>query len=100
MTRLAATALRRACMETLEERRLLALLTIAQENALPGTPEADWDIGGAGDTNLQGFATDMSVNAGSTVNFKIDDNTLASYHIEIYRIGYYQGNGARLITTI
>src|SRR5436190_17504425 len=96
-----ASSIRRACIETLEQRRLLALMTIAQENALPGTPEATWDSpNGVGDLNLQGFATDFSLNAGSTVSFKIDDKTAASYHIEIYRLGWYQGNGARLVTTI
>ncbi|HLH08324.1 MAG TPA: N,N-dimethylformamidase beta subunit family domain-containing protein [Terriglobales bacterium] len=40
----------------------------------------------------------MSVNAGQTISFKVS-TTASSYHIEIYRIGYYQGNGARLITT-
>ncbi len=94
------SVLNRSVIEPLELRTLFAALTIAQENALPGTPASTWDISGAGDTNLQGYATDISVNRGSTVNFKIDDNTVASYHVEIYRLGYYQGNGARLITTI
>ncbi|HEX8524894.1 MAG TPA: N,N-dimethylformamidase beta subunit family domain-containing protein [Tepidisphaeraceae bacterium] len=89
------------CMvEPLELRTLFAALTIAQENALPGTPASTWDVAGAGTSSLQGFATDMSVNRGSTINFKIDDSTLASYHIDIYRLGYYQGNGARFITSI
>jgi len=86
--------------EWLEERTLLSALTIAQENQLPGTPQSTWDISGAGDTTLQGFATDISVDVGQTVSFKITDTTLGSYHIEIYRLGYYQGDGARLVTTI
>ena len=40
----------------------------------------------------------MSVNVGQTVSFKIS-TTASAYHIEIYRMGYYQGNGARLITS-
>ena len=69
------------------------------ENALPGTPSSQWDISGAGDTSIQGYATDISVNQGGTISFKI--NTPASaYRIDIYRIGYYQGNGARYITTV
>ncbi|HLH07365.1 MAG TPA: DUF4082 domain-containing protein [Terriglobales bacterium] len=40
----------------------------------------------------------MSVNVGQTISFKIS-TTASSYHVEIYRIGYYQGNGARRITT-
>src|SRR5262245_36881132 len=39
---------------------------IAAENALPGNPASQWDITGAGDASIQGFATDMSVNHGQT----------------------------------
>ncbi len=52
-----------------------------------------------GPTTLQGFTTDISVNHGFTVNFKIQANT-NNLRIDIYRLGYYQGNSARLITTI
>lgn len=72
-----------------------ALNSIQIENALPGTPASTWDITGAGDPSIQGFATDISVNRGSTVTFKIQTDA-ASYHIDIYRLGYYQGDGARL----
>jgi len=69
---------------------------IERENCLPGTPDSQWDITGAGDPTIQGFATDISVNAGGTIVFKI--NTPATrYHFDIYRLGYYGGNGARLI---
>ena len=37
---------------------------------------------------------------GQTVSFKINDTANASYHVDIYRMGYYQGNGARLVATI
>jgi len=70
---------------------------IVCENALPGN--TGWDVSGAGDPTIQGFATDMSVNAGSTISFKIS-TPATNYHIDIYRIGYYAGNGARKITTI
>ena len=72
------------------------------ENAPAGHTAKYWDItpGGAADPTLQGFATSLSVNVGSTVSFKITDNLLANFNINIYRMGYYQGNGARLVTTI
>ena len=89
------------CLECLEDRTLLAPLTIAQENQLTGTPESVWDnINGIGDPAIQGYATNMSVNAGQTESFKINDTANAAYQIKIYRIGYYQGNGARLVATI
>ena len=71
---------------------------IEAENCLPGNPQGDWYVSGAGDETIQGFSTDISVNVGQTVSFKVS-TTAKSYHIEIYRMGYYQGNGARLITT-
>ncbi|MEX6689955.1 DUF4082 domain-containing protein [Danxiaibacter flavus] len=71
---------------------------IVTENQLPGNPSAQWDIQGAGDLSIQGFATDISVNKGETVHFKIKTNA-SNYSIDIYRIGYYQGNGARKVGT-
>src|SRR2546421_6773206 len=73
--------------------------TIEAENCLPGTPSDHWDVSGAGDPSIQGFATDISVNVGQVVNFKIN-TTARAYTIEIYRMGYYGGMGARLIATI
>jgi hypothetical protein len=72
---------------------------IEAENCLPGTPQSQWYIIGTGSTNIQGFSTDISVNAGQTVFFKISTNAI-SYQIDIYRIGYYGGNGARLVASI
>jgi Domain of unknown function (DUF4082)/Fibronectin type III domain/Bacterial Ig domain len=71
---------------------------IVCENALPGDPPSDWEVRGAGDPTIQGFATSMSVNVGQTVNFKIKTSA-PSYHIDILRMGYYGGNGARLIAS-
>lgn len=72
---------------------------IEAENCLLGTPSTQWDVNGAGDPSIQGFATDISVNVGQAINFKINTDANA-YSIQIYRIGYYAGKGARLITTI
>ena len=71
---------------------------IACENTLPGDPPSDWQVSGAGDSTIQGFATSMSVNAGQTESFKIS-TPARSYHIDILRIGYYQGNGARKVVS-
>jgi hypothetical protein len=72
---------------------------ITCENALPGTSESTWDVDGAGDSSIQGFATNISVNLGDTESFKIDTNAKA-YTISIYRLGYYGGLGARLEATL
>src|ERR1700751_6157872 len=70
---------------------LFAQNAIVTENALTGNPSSEWDVNGAGDLSIQGFATDISVNKGQTVHFKIKTNATA-YTINIYRLGYYQGN--------
>ncbi|MCA6117922.1 DUF4082 domain-containing protein [Bradyrhizobium sp. WSM 1738] len=72
---------------------------IVLENQKQGTPQSVWDIDGAGSSNIEGFATDISVNVGNRVDFKINTNS-SNYRIEIYRLGYYGGMGARLVTTI
>jgi hypothetical protein len=72
---------------------------IEAENCWPGTPPETWDVSGAGDTTIQGFATNISVNQGDTVFFKIR-TPAAAYRLDIYRMGYYQGNGARLVATV
>ena len=72
---------------------------VACENTKAGTPRSTWDVSGSGSTALQGFATQMSVNVGETVNFKIK-STATSYRLDIYRMGYYAGNGARLVATV
>jgi hypothetical protein len=74
---------------------------IEAENCLPGTPSSTWDLPNAdqGDTTIQGFATEMSVNVGGTVHFKVNSNT-SNYKLDIYRMGYYGGMGARKITTV
>src|SRR6476660_917655 len=72
---------------------------IVVENCQTGIPRSEWDISGAGDTSIQGFATNMSVNRGTTVSFKISTPATA-YRIDIYRMGYYGGDGARRVATI
>jgi Domain of unknown function (DUF4082)/Domain of unknown function (DUF1929)/Bacterial Ig domain/Fibronectin type III domain len=69
---------------------------IACQNTLPGDPPSDWQVKGAGDRTIQGFATSMSVNVGETESFKINTPS-KSYHIDILRVGPYRGDGARIV---
>src|SRR5450755_1432562 len=73
-------------------------VTIACENTLQGDSPSDWQVSGAGDATIQGYATQAGVNVGQTVSFKIKTPS-PNYHIDILRLGYYQGNGARLIAS-
>ena len=72
---------------------------IVVENAKPGNPATEWDISGAGDSSIQGFATDISVNKGETIRFKVKTNA-TNYRLDIYRLGYYGGLGARFVATV
>ena len=72
---------------------------IVCENSQTGSPSSEWDITGSGDSTLQGFATDISVNIGQTVHFKVK-TTAATFGIDIYRLGYYGGLGARKIASL
>jgi hypothetical protein len=59
---------------------------IVRENCKPGQPSSVWDVNGAGDPTIQGFATDISYNVGDTVQFKIKTDT-AAYRLDIFRCG-------------
>lgn len=75
------------------------LNAVACENSKPGSPPEEWDISGAGDPDIQGFSTQISVNAGQPIDFKVD-TTASTYTIGIYRTGWYQGLGARKIADV
>jgi hypothetical protein len=72
---------------------------ITAENCLTGNLSSEWDVAGAGDSSIQGYATQISVNRGSTIQFKVDTDA-TNYRLDIYRMGYYGGRGARKITTV
>ena len=72
---------------------------IVQENALPGDPSTEWDVNGWGDPTIQGFGHDISIAQGETIFFKIKTDS-TDYRIDIYRMGYYGGMGARRVDTI
>ncbi|HEV8346689.1 MAG TPA: N,N-dimethylformamidase beta subunit family domain-containing protein, partial [Vicinamibacterales bacterium] len=75
---------------------------VVLENCQPGHTDWDLPVDANGvlenDPTLQGYAADISVNNGETVAFKID-TVATSYRIDIYRLGYYNGAGARKITS-
>jgi hypothetical protein len=68
---------------------------VACENSKPGDDPDTWEIFREGDDSLQGYATQMSVNKGQTISFKIKAAS-SNFHIDVYRLGYYGGMGARL----
>ncbi|MDC7744555.1 DUF4082 domain-containing protein [Rhizobium binxianense] len=72
---------------------------IALENMKQGNPISEWGLEGDGGGTIQGFATEISSNIGQTVDFKIATDS-THYRIDIYRMGYYGGAGARRVDSI
>ncbi len=69
------------------------------ENSKKGAPKNQWDLSGTGSSNIVGFADDISYLPGATVNFRV--KTVSSkYRLDIYRMGYYAGTGARKMGTV
>ncbi|MQA29460.1 MAG: hypothetical protein GEU82_06425 [Luteitalea sp.] len=72
---------------------------IIAENCKPGNDSTEWDINGYGDPTIQGFPTEMSVLPNETINFKIE-TPATRYRVDVFRMGYYGGKGARKIATL
>lgn len=65
---------------------------VATENQLPGS--VGWDSGQPGVGVIEGFADTTSVQPGGRVRVFVQSRAL--YRVEIYRLGWYRGAGARL----
>ena len=72
---------------------------IVLENEKPGNPESEWGLPNGASSSIQGFTTDISTDVGGTVQFKINTDS-THYRVDIYRLGYYDGDGARLVGSI
>jgi hypothetical protein len=71
---------------------------IVRENELPGTDS--WQAPGSyNDTRLAAFAGSASVNVGQPIAIYINNAQGGLLHLTLYRLGYYQGHGARLVAT-
>src|SRR5215813_2857217 len=46
---------------------------------------------------IEGFVSATSAKAGQTIDFFVSTNPSADFTIEIYRMGFYGGDGARLM---
>src|SRR6266702_4027282 len=75
---------------------------IVLENQQPGTDR--WQIGLPGYTRsddtsnqIRGYASATSINKGQPLTFFVTVNPAQTYSVDVYRIGWYQGLGGRLI---
>src|SRR5436853_3152738 len=74
---------------------------VLNENNCKGEGSSDW-LTGNYDDNVAGFATQTSFNRGQSVPLKIARNASpgsTKVNIEVFRLGYYGGEGARLVNT-
>src|SRR5690349_11819092 len=69
---------------------------VACENTQPGAD--NWQAQYRDDAIL-GYTTDISYNVGQTVSFKMLTSA-SSYKLDIYRLGWYGGKGARYMGTV
>ncbi|MBD2606891.1 DUF4082 domain-containing protein [Scytonema hofmannii FACHB-248] len=68
------------------------------ENKKAGT--TNWKITNQSTSNeIVGYATATSVNKGGSLPIKVSLAQAGQFTIDIYRLGYYQGNGGRLIVS-
>ena len=71
---------------------------IQSENMNPGTP--NWQLANpATDGSIEGYASLTSVNIGGTIQLFVN-TTDSTYNIEVFRTGWYQGIGARLLMSM
>lgn len=74
---------------------------IVVENQQPGTTA--WELGTeATDAGgqIKGYASTTSVNKGESIDFFVTVKPAQTYTIDIYRMGWYQGSGGRLMEHI
>jgi hypothetical protein len=79
---------------------------VARENARPG--DRDWQLTrvridppkGYRSPFIEGYCDRQSVAAGETIAFKVSTNPPVEFQLEIFRMGWYGGAGARRMTTL
>ena len=74
---------------------------IAEENALPGTPGWDQLIWKPTESLIEGYTSTTSAAPGDDIEFHIRMlNPPSHYRLDIYRLGWYNGVGARKVACL
>jgi hypothetical protein len=72
---------------------------IVAENSKPGTP--GWDVGPPSPTTmLDGYSSEVSSAPGGTIHLHVTGAAGERYRIEVYRLGWYSGVGARRVACV
>ena len=66
---------------------------ITNENSLAGS--AGWERSQADAPNIEGYTSKTSVAPGETLGFRVSTRPVVTFRIVIYRLGWYNGAGAR-----
>ena len=73
---------------------------IPSENALSGADPATWLPPAYPPTSVEGYTSETSVLPGEQVHFHVSTSDGYRYRVEVYRLGWYGGAGARLLTCL
>ncbi len=73
---------------------------IVLENQKTGT--RGWEIPNSNIAinEISGYGNATSINKGQSIDLKISLAQAGQYRIDVYRLGYYGGNGGRLVTSV
>jgi hypothetical protein len=94
-------------IDTLDSSKYIASseVTVAAQNAIvlenqkAGTTA--WKITNLATNNeIAGYGDATSINKGQVLNLKISLVQAGQYRLDVYRLGYYDGKGGRLITSV
>jgi len=70
---------------------------VVLENLRPGTPS--WNLPDAR-TSIEGYASQVSALPGGAVQLHVSTSPEARYQVRVYRLGWYRGDGARLLACL
>jgi hypothetical protein len=73
---------------------------IQVENAQPGADPASWIQPAYTATSIAGYSSEISVLPGQIVHLHVRTSAGQRYRVEIYRLGWYGGSGARLLACL
>ena len=73
---------------------------IQSENALGGTQPSAWLQPAVPPTSIEGWASEVSVLPGEQVHLHVSTRDGDRYTVELYRLGWYGGLGARLVDCV
>src|SRR5215469_14714717 len=71
---------------------------VQRENSRPGNP--GWQIPAGAGTVITGYASEASVTPGQSFHLHVAAPSGSRYRVLVYRLGWYQGIGGRLIMCV